>query len=163
MLYNIFDSPIGKFTVATDGSHITALHIEGDRYFKEIPREWKREPDNQLLQKAHQELDEYFAGKRTDFDLPISSDGTVFQKAVWKSLQSVPNGKTTTYSEIARKIGKPQTVRAVGTAIGHNPICIIVPCHRVVASDGSLGGYVAGLQRKQKLLNIENPGLLLKE
>lgn len=156
MRYDIFDSPIGALTVATDGEAITELHIEGDRYFTSIPSGWVREAGNPVLIQARQELSAYFEGKRQVFEIPFRAQGTDFQKQVWKALEKVQSGSTTTYSEIAMKIGKPKAVRAVGTAIGKNPICVIVPCHRVLTRSGSLGGFVAGTERKQSLLALEH-------
>jgi methylated-DNA-[protein]-cysteine S-methyltransferase len=153
--YDIFESPIGTLTVATDGAFITALHIEGDRYFTTPPASWQRDTFNALLQQTKEQLAEYFAGTRQQFELPLKTDGTPFQRAVWQALTAIPFGKTATYAQLAASIGKPEAVRAAGTAVGSNPICILIPCHRAMASDGSLGGYVAGLERKQALLELE--------
>lgn len=155
MKYDIFNLPIGQLTVATDGTHITSLHIEGDRYFTAVPSDWQQASSHQLLQRVKTQLQEYFEGTRQQFDLPLKTNGTSFQEAVWRVLQDISTGTTASYGHIARKIGQPEAARAVGTAIGHNPICIIVPCHRVLAADGSLGGYVAGPERKQQLLDLE--------
>lgn len=155
MFYDTFNSPLGPLTVSTNGAQISGLHITGDRYFTGIPSGWVRSPDQPLLRQARRELSEYFAGQRQSFTLPVLLFGTSFQKQVWQALQQIPQGSTSTYAAIAQSIGKPRAVRAVGTAIGHNPVCIIVPCHRVLASDGSLGGYVAGLKRKSQLLTLE--------
>jgi methylated-DNA-[protein]-cysteine S-methyltransferase len=154
--YDQFDSPVGRLTVGTDGQAITALHIEGDRYFTAIPAGWLHDSAPPLLQQAAQELREYFAGRRRSFDLPLHLSGTPFQKAVWQALQGIPAGSTTTYSEIAAGIGRPLAVRAVGTAIGRNPACILIPCHRVLASHGGFGGYVAGIACKERLLRLES-------
>jgi methylated-DNA-[protein]-cysteine S-methyltransferase len=156
MHYDTIESPIGKLTIATDGTHITALHIEGDRHFNKIPTDWKHNDSHRLLKSAKSQLKEYFDGSRQKFKLPLKIVGTSFQQSVWKVLESIPFGKTTSYKQIAEKINKPNAVRAVGTAVGRNPICIIVPCHRVLTSDGLLGGYVAGLERKESLLSLEN-------
>lgn len=104
---------------------------------------------------AAKQLREYFAGKRKDFSLPLELKGTDFQKKVWRALQKIPYGKTVTYSDIAKSIGKPKAVRAVGQAINRNPISIIIPCHRVIGKDGSLTGYAGGLWRKEWLLKHE--------
>lgn len=154
-MYDCFSTPIGTVTAASDGSSIVAVHIEGDRYFTSTPDEWMREPKTPVLVQLKRELDEYFSGKRTQFDVPVLFTGTDFQRSVWRALQAIPHGEKTSYGTLAEKIGKPKAVRAVGTAIGHNPLCIVVPCHRVLASDGTLGGYVAGLDRKQYLLTLE--------
>ena len=155
MLYDIFSSPVGKITIATNGKTINHLHIEGDRYFTELPQEWQYAPEEHLLKKAKKEVLEYFRGERREFDLPVSLNGTPFQESVWNALQQIPSGKTVSYTDLAEMIGKPKAVRAVGSAIGRNPVCIIVPCHRVLASDGTFGGYVAGVQCKEHLLQIE--------
>ena len=112
-----------------------------------------------LLKKALREMDEYFKGSRTKFSVSLSPEGTAFQKKVWKALQAIPYGKTVSYKEIARRVGHPKAVRAVGTAVGSNPFCILIPCHRVVASDGSLGGYAFGLKKKEALLRLEKVSL----
>lgn len=155
MEYDVFSSPIGPLTVSTDGFSITALHIQDDRYFTDIPADWVRVPDQSLLRHAKEQLGQYFAGQRHKFDLPLSSAGTPFQQEVWAVLRNIPTGSTVTYADIARQIGRPKAVRAVGTAVGRNPLCIIVPCHRVLGSGGGLGGYVAGVERKQDLLRLE--------
>jgi methylated-DNA-[protein]-cysteine S-methyltransferase len=156
MKYDVFDSPLGGITICTNGTAVTELHIEGDRYFTAIPSEWIKSPQEPLLLTAKQELTEYFAGARKTFDIPLKAAGTDFQKQVWKALETIEPSDTSSYSKIAAKIGRPKAVRAVGTAIGRNPICIMVPCHRVLASNGSLGGFVAGLERKQQLLQLEH-------
>lgn len=154
--YSRIDSPLGKLTISTDGSAISELHIEGDRYFKQIPDGWISRPDEPLLQEASKQLGEYFAGKRSTFTLPLQTQGTDFQMAVWRALRQIPAGATTSYGALAKLIEKPNAVRAVGTAVGRNPICIIVPCHRVLTGTGKLGGYVAGTDRKQQLLALED-------
>ncbi len=155
MYYDILQSPIGAITVATDGAYLTELHIEGDRYFTAVPDSWQRDPSQPILQTAQAQLAGYFAGTQKTFDVPLLLRGTAFQKAVWQALRSIPPGRTVTYGALARDIGKPAAARAVGTAVGRNPICIIIPCHRVLASDGTIGGYVAGIERKQYLLDNE--------
>jgi O-6-methylguanine DNA methyltransferase len=108
-----------------------------------------------LLAAARQQLAEYFSGTRQKFDLPLGQPGTQFQSTVWRALTEIPYGRTCSYGDIARRIGNPAATRAVGSANGRNQIPIIVPCHRVVSSDGSLGGFSSGLWRKQKLLELE--------
>ncbi len=108
-----------------------------------------------VIDAAAVQLDEYFAGKRTTFDLPLRPRGTDFQQEVWRELLTIPYGATTSYSEIARRIGRPRAVRAVANAIGANPISILIPCHRVVGSSGMLTGYRGGLQAKRTLLAVE--------
>lgn len=110
---------------------------------------------NGLAQKCKTELEEYFAGKRKNFDLPLAGEGTDFQKQVWEQLQRIPYGKTRTYGEIAKMMGKPKASRAIGMANHNNPILILVPCHRVIGADGSLTGYAAGIEAKKYLLEFE--------
>lgn len=155
MVYNIFPSPIGAITASSDGTAVTGLHIEGDRYFTAVPAEWVRDESDAVLRQLQSELAEYFAGTRTQFDVPVAFRGTEFQQSVWTALQLIGQSETTSYGALAAAIGRPKAVRAVGTAVGRNPLCIVVPCHRVLASDGSLGGYVAGLERKRHLLTLE--------
>ncbi len=112
-----------------------------------------------ILAQAVKELEEYLIGSRQAFEVPLDKVGTHFQKAVWTQLQAIPYGQTLSYSEVARRIGNDKAVRAVGTANGRNPLSIIVPCHRVIAADGSLGGYAGGLAIKNRLLNLERKSL----
>ena len=111
--------------------------------------------ENKFIIKAVKQLKEYFAGKRKEFDIDLNFTGTVFQNRVWKALSDIPFGKTVAYKDIAQKIKNPKAVRAVGSANGKNPFCIIVPCHRVIAADGSIGGYGGGISVKRQLLEIE--------
>ncbi len=113
-----------------------------------------------ILTLAEKQVEEYLDGKRKDFDLPLDMQGTEFQKRVWKRLSKIPYGCTKSYKEIAVEIKDPNASRAVGTANGRNPVCIIVPCHRVISSDGSIGGYAGGLEIKSKLLYLESNGKL---
>ena len=112
-------------------------------------------PEVQLLKQTVQQLDEYFEGKRKAFDVPFDIDGTPFQRSVWNQLSKIPYGKTFSYRDVAQRIRNPKAVRAVGSANGRNPLAVIVPCHRVIAADGTLGGYGGGLQRKSLLLKLE--------
>jgi len=112
-------------------------------------------PETKILKQTQQQLEEYFTGKRKSFDIPLDFKGTEFQTQVWKELSRIPYGKTFSYSDIAKKLGRDKAVRAVGTANGKNPICIIIPCHRVIAANGTLGGYSGGLKIKTTLLELE--------
>ena len=116
-------------------------------------------PDEPVLVEAKRQLDEHFAGERTDFDLPLAPVGTAFQRRVWEELRRIPYGTTTTYGEVAARLGDPKCVRAVGLANGRNPIALVVPCHRVIGSDGKLRGYAGGIERKQRLLALESSSL----
>ncbi|MGE5580191.1 MAG: methylated-DNA--[protein]-cysteine S-methyltransferase [Bacillota bacterium] len=145
-----YDYPIGKIGIAEEDGCIT--HVVFDNGKEPTGFELARTP---LIEKAAAQLREYFEGKRTEFDLPLSLAGTDFQRSVWKALQEIPWGETRSYKDIAVRIGKPRATRAVGMANNRNPIPIIVPCHRVVGSDGSLTGYGGGLPVKQRLLELE--------
>lgn len=114
----------------------------------------------EILEETQAQLEEYLDGKRKSFDLPLDVQGTSFQKKVWAELSKIPYGKTFSYKDIAKKIKNDKAVRAVGTANGRNPLSLIVPCHRVIAADGTLGGYAGGLPIKEKLLRLEQTGSL---
>lgn len=154
-LYTWIDSPLGRILLTADGEKLTGLHFEHDKYFPRLGEDWPESPRAQVLARAARQIREYFAGERDRFDLPLAPEGTPFQRRVWQALLGIGCGETTTYGEIARRIGAPQSVRAVGAAIGRNPISIIVPCHRVVGSTGALTGYAGGLERKRALLARE--------
>jgi methylated-DNA-[protein]-cysteine S-methyltransferase len=145
----IIDSPIGDLLLtATDGS-LTGLLMEPF----DVPYSTRRR--DPALTAARRQLDAYFAGKRTTFDISLAPGGTPFQAEVWRTLRDVPYGETITYAELARRVGRPGHFRAVGSANGRNPISIIIPCHRIVGSDGSLTGYGGGIERKRWLLDHE--------
>ncbi|HJP81489.1 MAG TPA: methylated-DNA--[protein]-cysteine S-methyltransferase [Candidatus Saccharimonadales bacterium] len=152
--YHYLDTVAGRLLLMSDGDRITGMHWV---VFKDAPKptsEWVQD-DTPFVELTRQ-LQEYFSGGRNRFELQYSMKGTAFQEEVWNELEKIPFGKTTTYGVIAAKIGRPRAVRAVGTAVGHNPMSIIVPCHRVLATSGGLGGYAGGLGGKRALLNIEN-------
>ena len=151
--YTIVESPVGPLTLACVDGFLTALYMDRQRH--RPPDEWFGEPDSGPFTAVIEQLDEYFAGQRKEFDLPLRLDGTPFQRTVWAALREIPYGETTSYGELADRIGKPTASRAVGLANGKNPIGIIVPCHRVVGANGSLTGYGGGLERKQHLLDFE--------
>lgn len=155
MIYTYFDSPLGNIRIVSDGERITTFGFVGQKHLKDVPADWKEEPDHKLLKKARKQAEEYFSGKRKNFDLPLSPQGTDFQKKVWVALTQIPFGKVTTYGKIAKQINNPKGVRAVGGAIGRNPIGIIIPCHRVIGKNGTLTGFASGLDRKQSLLELE--------
>ena len=147
--YSRISSPIGPLLLAVSGRGLLALEFGGRR----IPAEWV-ESEEKIAPFARQ-VEEYFAGRRREFDLALDLRGTDFQKRCWRELLKIPYGETRSYADIARAIGNPAAVRAVGLANGQNPIAIIVPCHRVIGSDGSLTGYGGGLENKRKLLELE--------
>jgi len=123
-------------------------------WFVDDPVTTNPEP-HAVIDRAIVEMDEYLAGKRTDFSIPLAPEGTPFQREVWKALRAIPFGETRSYADVASAIGKPRAVRAVGAANGRNPIGIVVPCHRVIGKDGSLTGYAGGMDRKAYLLHLE--------
>ena len=152
--YMEYESPIGSLLLAASAKGLSGLYFEQHKYFAGT-QGWRREPGNVWLTRAAAQLDEYFDGRRTRFDLELDLTGTLFQQMVWRELLAIPFGRTGTYAEHARKIGKPNAMRAVGSAIGRNPVSIIVPCHRVLSSAGTLAGYAGGLERKRYLLALE--------
>lgn len=155
--YTHMESPVGKLLLTADEKALTGIYFPGSH--SAVVDDWKEQPAHPVLKAAKRQLGEYFAGRRRDFDIPLSPKGTAFQLSVWKALRAIPYGKTRSYGDIARKIGRPKAVRAVGAANGANPISIVVPCHRVIGSDGSLTGYGGGLSRKRRLLALEGDRL----
>jgi methylated-DNA-[protein]-cysteine S-methyltransferase len=152
-VHTVVDSPLGPLTlVAADGA-LVGLYQEDQRH-RPAPDSFGV-PDPAPFTEVIAQLTEYFSGQRTVFDLPLAFTGTPFQTTVWRALLEIPYGQTVSYGELAARIGKPSASRAVGLANGRNPISIIVPCHRVVGSSGSLTGYGGGLARKQWLLALE--------
>ena len=143
----LIDSPVGLLTLRAEDGALTAI-LFGDQRTG-LPG------SDQILDQAEAELKEYFAGERKEFTVPVRLTGTEFQKKVWAALAEIPYGRTATYGEIAARIGKPKACRAVGTANHHNPVPIIVPCHRVIGAGGSLTGYGGGLEVKAYLLTLE--------
>jgi methylated-DNA-[protein]-cysteine S-methyltransferase len=152
-LYTIIDSPIDELLLVGDGESLSRLHMVGSRKRVEINPAWKR--DDTAFVDAREQLSEYFAGSRRDFELPLDMVGNPFELRVWEELQTIPYGETTSYGAIAQRIGNPGAPRAVGLANGRNPVAVIVPCHRVIGADGSLTGYGGGLERKRVLLDLE--------
>lgn len=161
-----YESPLGGITIASDteGAALTGLWFDGQKYFADTlsPAHAERE-ELPVFRDADRWLDLYFGGKAPGFTPPLVLKATGFRKAVWEILLTVPYGETVTYAEIARRIAKERGVphmsaQAVGGAVGHNAISLIIPCHRVVGSDGSLTGYAGGLDKKEKLLAMERAG-----
>lgn len=151
--YTVIDSSLGALTLTSYGEALTGLYLEAHKGGPERGDRWERLDD--AFREAKGQLAAYFAGELRDFDLPVALRGTEFQRRVWQALQAIPYGETLSYAELAARIGAAGSARAVGTAVGRNPISIIVPCHRVVGSGGSLTGYAGGLDRKRWLLEHE--------
>lgn len=152
--YSIMPSPIGPLTLRWSGDALVGMHFDNASILARRG-DWKR--DDECLAPVRRQLDEYFRRERTAFDLPLAFEGTPFQQRVWRALCDIPFGATSSYGELAGRIGEPNWpgARAVGAANGQNPIAIIVPCHRVIGADGSLTGFGGGLPRKRFLLALE--------
>ena len=150
-----FDGPLGGMTLAATARGLAGVWFNDQRHRPDYAQ-WPVQADHPVLQQAVQQLQQYLAGQRSDFDLPLDlRSGTAFQQSVWQALLQIPAGSTTSYGAIGTQVGKPKAVRAVGAAVGRNPIGIVVPCHRVMGADGSLTGYAGGLERKASLLRLE--------
>ncbi|MCV7088573.1 methylated-DNA--[protein]-cysteine S-methyltransferase [Mycobacterium interjectum] len=150
--YRTIESPIGLLTLAGRSPVLTNLRMVDQTY---EPNRAGWSPDARAFDAAVEQLGAYFAGELTDFDIELELRGTEFQRRVWRALLTIPYGETRSYGEIAEQIGAPGSARAVGWANGHNPIAIVVPCHRVIGAGGSLTGYGGGLDRKRTLLDLE--------
>jgi methylated-DNA-[protein]-cysteine S-methyltransferase len=154
----VVDSPIGPLTLVARGQHLASVYMSDHQHMPD-PERFGPVVDpsaDDVLARTAEQLAEYFAGDRQEFDVELDSDsGTVFQRTVWAALREIPYGERVSYAALARRIGRPTAFRAVGLANGRNPISIIVPCHRVVGSAGSLTGYGGGVERKQQLLELE--------
>lgn len=146
-------TPLGTMRLVTDGRALIALEFDAPA-MAPTPLSFAA---RQLAGAVARRLDAYFAGERVAFDLPLAPSGTPFQQSVWNALCGIPYGETVSYAEIARRIGRPSAVRAVGAANGRNPIAIVIPCHRVIGANGALTGYGGGLDRKRALLLLEAP------
>jgi methylated-DNA-[protein]-cysteine S-methyltransferase len=150
-----FETPLGAMILAAVGAKLVGVWFDGQAHQPEMSS-WPAIDDHPVLEQAKAQLTEYFAGRRTTFDLPLDVQaGTVFQQAVWCALQKIPQGATQTYGALGASIGNPAAVRAVGGAVGRNPLSIIVPCHRVIGASGALTGYAGGIERKIALLQLE--------
>ncbi len=155
LYYANVDSPIGPLNLAVSEKGLVALEFDRGSFppTKNKTLSWENSPDK--VEPYARELSEYFAGKRRDFTLPLDLRGTPFQLQCWRALVAIPYGETRSYADIARAVKKPQAFRAVGMANNRNPIAVVVPCHRVIASDGTLCGYGGGLDIKRRLLELE--------
>jgi methylated-DNA-[protein]-cysteine S-methyltransferase len=152
--WTMIDSPLGPLLLTADERGISGVIMDADIDEQiELSAGWVEDPTR--FEEARRQLAEYFAGQRTEFDLPLCPTGTAFQREVWAALQTIPYGQVRSYGEIAAQIGRPGASRAVGLANGRNPIAVIVPCHRVIGASGALTGYGGGLRRKRLLLDLE--------
>jgi methylated-DNA-[protein]-cysteine S-methyltransferase len=164
--YLIMPSPVGELLLTATEEGLTRVWFEENRHGGPRSAEWRSAEEvggaaERILRAAREQLDAYFAGERKSFDLPLAAAGTPFQERVWKALCTIPFGHTSSYGEIAIRMGEPRAVRAVGAANGRNPIPIVVPCHRVIGANGDLTGFGGGIERKRWLL--EHEGALPRE
>ena len=157
--YKYFASPIVKLKLVASETGLIAILWENDNPRRVPLTDLVEDDDQNILVETERQLNEYFAGKRDEFSIPLDMRGTAFQKDVWRALQAIPFGKTLSYGEIAKHLERPTASRAVGAANGRNPISIVVPCHRVIGSSGKLTGFAGGLDAKAHLLNLETSSL----
>jgi methylated-DNA-[protein]-cysteine S-methyltransferase len=152
--YTFVDSPLGRILLVGDGTNLTRLNFQAGERPSEVGAGWQQ--DDAPFAEAIAQLLAYFAGELQAFDLPVRPDGTPFQRQIWRQLLTIPYGETTSYGELAQRLGKPAAARAVGAANGANPIPLVIPCHRVIGRNGRLTGYGAGLPIKEALLAHEH-------
>jgi len=159
VFYTTIESPVGALLLAGESNALRRVSFENGKRTTPVQPDWKldKEPFSEVIR----QLQAYFRGELKEFDLPLAMEGTEFQLRVWNALRAIPYGETISYARLAERIGNPKAVRAVGLANGSNPIPIIVPCHRVIGSDGSLTGFGGGLSTKKMLLELENKQLSL--
>ena len=160
MLYTShYASPLGGMTLVSDGTALVGLYFDGQKYAAEGLDATRTQKNLLIFEEARRWLDVYFSGRKPDFTPPTAPAGTAFQQSVWEILRTIPYGETTTYGAIARRIeqntGRRMSAQAVGGAVGRNPISILIPCHRVVGTNGSLTGYAGGIDKKERLLRWE--------
>lgn len=156
--YDHWTSPCGRMLLVADDKALMSLSFVGQKYAPRVAKDWTRDGAHAPIARAKRELAEYFAGRRTRFSVKLAPRGTAFQRKVWKAIAGVGFGRTMAYAELARRAGRPRAARAAGAATGRNPIGVIVPCHRIVGSNGSLTGYAGGLAKKRALLALEARG-----
>ena len=154
--YDTFSGPFGPMLLVANDDGLTGAYFDRQKYLPRLGAAWRQAPDHAVLREAQRQLREYFAGDRREFRLPLDPAGTPFQRAVWKAIAGVRYGHTITYAELAKRAGHPEGPRAAGAATGRNPISVIVPCHRIVGTDGNLTGYAGGISRKRALLKLES-------
>jgi methylated-DNA-[protein]-cysteine S-methyltransferase len=159
MNYTTIDTPIGPLLLAGNGAGLRLINFQNGSHSRQPEPHWVE--NEAAFSEVKRQLDAYFAAELRDFDLDLAPEGTSFQLAVWRELRRIPYGTTISYAELARRIGRPQSVRAVGAANGANPLPIVIPCHRVIGTDGSLTGYGGGLEIKEALLGLEGARLAL--
>jgi len=154
IFHQSIDSPVGTLLIAADDAGLRLIEFPSPRHPMAQPAQWRHD-DHPVLRQTRAQLDEYFAGTRQRFDLPLAPQGTEFQRQIWHALATIPYGATLSYLQLAQRIGRPSAARAVGAANGRNPLPIVLPCHRVIGADGSLTGFGGGLPTKHYLLKLE--------
>lgn len=159
VFYTTFESPVGPLLLAGDSNGLRLVSFERSKHAAPPQADWRQ--DRAPFAEVIRQLQAYFRGELREFDLPLALEGTDFQRRVWNALRGIPYGETISYLQLAEQIGNPKAVRAVGLANGSNPIPIIIPCHRVIGSDGSLTGFGGGISTKKKLLELESKQLSL--
>ena len=159
VFYTTFESPVGPLLLAGDSNALRLVSFESSKHAAPPRPDWNQ--NGAAFAEVIRQLQAYFRGELEEFDVPLAMEGTEFQIRVWNALRTIPYGETISYAQLAQRIGNPKAVRAVGLANGSNPIPIIVPCHRVIGSDGSLTGFGGGLSTKKKLLELENKQMRL--
>ena len=160
--YDLYESPHGRILLVASDEGLSGVYFDGQKYHPQLEAAWRHDARHAPLRQAKYELAEYFGGERKRFETALAPEGTPFQCKVWMAISTVEFGTTIAYGELARRAGFPGSARAAGAATGRNPIGIIVPCHRIVGSNGSLTGYAGGLEKKRALLALESgiPDLL---
>jgi methylated-DNA-[protein]-cysteine S-methyltransferase len=155
--YSIMNSGIGHLMLVANDSALTGVYFVGRDHTPTVSKQGTMSPRHPILLQAAKQLQEYMAGKRTRFSLPLRTTGTAFQRKVWEQIALIPYGRTLSYAELAERAGAPRAIRAAGASTGRNPLSIIIPCHRVVGKNGALRGFAGGVERKSSLLKLENP------
>ena len=146
---------LGELLLVATSTNLVGIYFPNHKHGPKLPGDWEVNPRHPILRRAGEEIQEYLNGERTSFSVPISFEGTGFQREIWRQIAMIPFGQTISYSELARRANAPEAVRAAGAATGRNPLGIVVPCHRVIGKNGSMTGFAGGLDRKRNLLRIE--------
>jgi len=154
-IFTYLETTLGRLLLLSEGDRLTGLYFADSEHAPEIEPDWVEQPTAEIFKLAEKQITEFGTGKRRTFDLPLALHGTEFQKNVWKNILKIPFGKTISYTELARRAGKPAAVRAASSATGKNPISWIIPCHRIIGKSGAPTGYAGGLKRKVALLDFE--------
>ena len=158
LAYTMMETPVGRLKLVAGDQGLVAVLWQNERWKPVRPGESTENPNHPTLVETQRQLREYFAGERQTFSLPLDMRGTDFQKSVWHALLAIPFGETRSYGQLAKQLGNPNAMRAVGAANGRNPISIVVPCHRVIGASGELTGFGGGLETKARLLDLEQRG-----